>query len=103
MLDFDPNTCYYIRTMTARKSTTKKSNKIDYTEITEGEVQSVWPDLCMADRYQIAHAKISQNMSAWRATTVAEERAGESNNTRQLDSFIEQVIELAESDNFQVN
>jgi hypothetical protein len=89
--------------MTAKKSTSKESNKIDYADITEAEVQSVWPDLCMADRYQIAHAKISQNMSAWRADTIAEERAGESNSTRQHDSFIKEVIELAESDNFNIN
>jgi len=103
MLDFVPNTWYPIRTMTAKKSTSKESNKIDYADITEAEVQSVWPDLCMADRYQIAHAKISQNMSAWRADTIAEERAGESNSTRQHDSFIKEVIELAESDNFNIN
>ena len=87
--------------MTAKRIkpySTKKSNKIDYADITEAEVQSVWPDLCMADRYQIAHAKISQNMSAWRAEAIAD-----TSNTRHSDEFIKQVIELAESDNFHIN
>ena len=98
MLDFVSNTCYYIRTMTAKKSTTKKSGKIDYAEITEAEVQSVWPDLCMADRYNIAYEKVSQNMSAWRAEAIADP-----NSTRHSDDFIKEVIELAESDNFNIN
>ena len=98
MLDFVPNTCYYIRTMTARKSTTKKSDKIDYADITEAEVQSVWPDLCMADRYQIAHAKMLQNIAAWQAEAIADP-----NNNRHQAEFIKQVIELAESDNFHIN
>ena len=84
--------------MTAKKVPTKKSNKIDYADITEAEVQSVWPDLCMADRYQIAHAKISQNMSAWKAEAIAD-----TSNTRHSDEFVKQVIELAESDNFNIN
>ena len=84
--------------MTAKKVPTKKSNKIDYADITEAEVQAVWPDLSMADRYQIAHAKISQNMSAWRAEAIAD-----TSNTRHSDEFIKQVIELAESDNFNIN
>jgi len=84
--------------MTAKKVPTKKSDKIDYTEITEAEVQSVWPDLCMADRYNIAYEKVSQNMSAWKAAAIAD-----TTNTRHSDEFLKQVIELAESDNFHIN
>jgi hypothetical protein len=84
--------------MTAKKSTSKKSNKIDYTEITEAEVQSVWPDLCMADRYNIAYEKVLQNTQAWKI-----EAMNASDDNRFLKDFTTEVIELAESDNFHIN
>ncbi len=85
--------------MTAKQSKPKKSNKIDYAEITEAEVQSVWPDLCMADRYQIAYEKVLQNMPKWKRNEVA-------NNTmppRHMRDFIKEVIKSAEAENFHVN
>ena len=84
--------------MTAKKSTSKKSNKIDYTEITEAEVQSVWPDLCMADRYNIAYEKVLQNTHSWKI-----EAMNASDDNRFLKDFTSAVIELAESDNFNIN
>ena len=84
--------------MTAKKSTSKESNKIDYTEITEAEVQSVWPDLCMADRYNIAYEKVLQNTRPWKI-----EAMNASDDNRFLKDFTSAVIELAESDNFHIN
>ena len=84
--------------MTTEKSKTKKSDKIDYAEITEAEVQSAWPDLCMADRYQIAHEKILQNTMAWKLKAMKE------NDEDRLNAeFIKEVIALAESENFHIN
>ena len=84
--------------MTTEKIPTKKSDKIDYAEITEAEVQKVWPDLCMADRYQIAHEKISQNTMAWKV------KAMEENDEDRLNAeFIKEVVTLAESENFHIN
>ena len=99
MLDSSRNTCYTCRTMTAKKSKPKKSNKIDYAEITESEVQSVWPDLCMQDRYQIAYEKVLQNMPAWKRTEIDNEDAA----ARHMKEFTKEVVQLAESDNFEKN
>jgi len=88
--------------MTAKKSKpkkSKKSNKIDYAEITEAEVQSVWPDLCMADRYQIAYEKVLQNMPAYKQT----EMAGKGMPPQHMREFLKEVIRAAESENFHVN
>ena len=85
--------------MTAKKSTSKKSNKIDYAEITEAEVQSVWPDLCMADRYQIAYEKVLQNMPKWKQNEVADNTMP----PRHMRDFIKEVIKSAEAENFHVN
>ena len=84
--------------MTAKKSTSKKPNKIDYAEITEAEVQKVWPDLCMADRYQIAHEKVLQNTQEWKLKAMKE------NDKDRLNAeFIKEVVALAESENFHIN
>ena len=85
--------------MTAKKSTSKKPNKIDYAEITEAEVQSVWPDLCMADRYQIAYEKVLQNMPAWKQS----EMAGKGMPPRHMKAFIDEVVQAAEAEKFHVN
>ena len=85
--------------MTTKKSISKKPDKIDYAEITEAEVQSVWPDLCMADRYQIAYEKVLQNMPKWKQNEVA-------NNTmppRHMRDFTKEVVRAAEAENFHVN
>ena len=98
MLDFGLNRWYYSRTMTAKKSSPQKSDKIDYAEITEAEVQSVWPDLCMADRYNIAYEKVLQNTQGWKIEEMKKNDGG-----RHLKDFTTAVIELAESDNFHIN
>ena len=85
--------------MTAKQIKPKKSNKIDYTEITEAEVQSVWPDLCMADRYQIAYEKVLQNMPAYKQT----EMAGDGLPPQHMREFLKEVTKLAESENFDKN
>ena len=85
--------------MTAKKSTSKKPNKIDYAEITEAEVQSVWPDLCMADRYQIAYEKVLQNMPKWKQSEISTN----SMPPRHMRDFTKEVVKLAESDNFEKN
>ena len=85
--------------MTAKKSIPKKPSKIDYAEITEAEVQSVWPDLCMADRYQIAYEKVLQNMPAYKQT----EMAGKGMPPQHMKEFLKEVIRAAEADNFHVN
>ena len=85
--------------MTAKRTKPKKTKKIDYAEITEAEVQSVWPDLCMADRYQIAYEKILQNMPKWKRSEIA----ADSMPPRHMRDFTKEVIKLAESDNFHVN
>ena len=85
--------------MTAKKSTSKKPNKIDYAEITEAEVQSVWPDLCMADRYQIAYEKVLQNTSAWKRDEIANNKMP----TRHMREFLKEVVRAAEAENFHVN
>ena len=85
--------------MTAKKSTSKKPNKIDYAEITEAEVQSVWPDLCMADRYQIAYEKVLQNMPAWKQAEMADKGMP----PRHMREFIKEVVHAAESENFHIN
>jgi len=84
--------------MTAKRTKPKKTNKIDYAEITEAEVQSVWPDLCMADRYQIAHEKILQNTMSWKLKAMKE-----NDKDRLNTEFIKEVITLAESENFHIN
>ena len=85
--------------MTAKKVPTKKSNKIDYADITEAEVQSVWPDLCMADRYQIAYEKVLQNTSAWKRDEIANNKMP----TRHMREFLKEVVRAAEAENFHVN
>ena len=85
--------------MTAKKSISKKPSKIDYAEITEAEVQSVWPDLCMADRYQIAYEKVLQNMPAWKRNEIDNNKMP----TRHLHDFTKEVVRLAEAENFHVN
>ena len=82
--------------MTAKKSKPKKSNKIDYAEITEAEVQSVWPDLCMQDRYQIAYEKVLQNMPKWKRDEVAKKTMP----PRHMRDFIKEIIQLAEAEHF---
>ena len=85
--------------MTTKKSISKKPDKIDYAEITEAEVQSVWPDLCMADRYQIAYEKVLQNTSAWKRDEIANNKMP----TRHMREFLKEVIKSAEAENFHVN
>ena len=85
--------------MTAKKSTSKKPNKIDYAEITEAEVQSVWPDLCMADRYQIAYEKVLQNMPPWKQAEMSKKKMP----PRHMREFTREVVSLAEAENFHVN
>jgi hypothetical protein len=85
--------------MTAKKSISKKSDKIDYAEITEAEVQSVWPDLCMADRYQIAYEKVLQNMPAYKQTEMADKGLP----PRHMREFLKEVVRAAEAENFHVN
>ena len=85
--------------MTTKKSISKKPDKIDYAEITEAEVQSVWPDLCMADRYQIAYEKVLQNMPAWKQS----EMAGKGMPPRHMKAFIDEVVQAAEAEKFHVN
>ena len=85
--------------MTTKKSISKKPDKIDYAEITEAEVQSVWPDLCMADRYQIAYEKVLQNTSAWKRDEIANNKMP----TRHMREFLKEVVRAAEAENFHVN
>ena len=85
--------------MTAKRTKPKKSDKIDYAEITEAEVQDVWPDLCMADRYQIAYEKVLQSMPAWKQSEMADKGMP----PRHMKAFIDEVVHAAEAENFHVN
>ena len=81
--------------MTRSKSKTKKSNKIKYDTITEAEVQSVWPDLCQADKYEIAYNKVLQNLPTWKQEDIANH-----DNDRVEKDFIKGVIEIAQSEEY---
>ena len=92
--------------MTAKQSNPKKSDEIDYTEISEAEVQSVWPDLCMADRYNIAYEKVLQELPEWKQNEIADPEfsiAAGGVSERHMRDFLKEVVQLAESENFHVN
>jgi len=75
-----------------------KESKIKYDTITEAEVQSVWPDLCQADKYEIAYNKVLQNLPVWKQEDIAN-RA----NSRVEDEFIKSIIEIAQSEEYYAN
>ena len=70
-------------------------SKIKYDTITEGEVQSVWPDLCQADKYEIAYNKVLQNLPAWKQEDIANHA-----NDRVENEFIKSIIEIAQSEEY---
>jgi hypothetical protein len=80
--------------MTKKKSTARKS-AIKYDTITEAEVSSVWPDLCQADKYEIAYNKVLQNLPAWKQEDIANHA-----NDRVENEFIKNVIEIAQSEEY---
>ena len=73
----------------------QKESKIKYDTITEAEVRSVWPDLCQADKYEIAYNKVLQNSPTWKQEDIAN-RA----NSRVENEFIKNVIEIAQSEEY---
>ena len=75
-----------------------KESKIKYDTITEAEVQSVWPDLCQADKYEIAYNKVLQNLPTWKQEDIANDA-----NERVVKEFIKRVIEIAQSEEYYAN
>ena len=75
-----------------------KESKIKYDTITEAEVQSVWPDLCQADKYEIAYNKVLQNLPNWKQEDIANDA-----NERVVKEFIKRVIEIAQSEKYYAN
>ncbi len=75
-----------------------KESKIKYDTITEAEVQSVWPDLCQADKYEIAYNKVLQNLPTWKQEDIANDA-----NERVVKEFIKSVIEIAQSEEYYAN
>ena len=75
-----------------------KESKIKYDTITEAEVQSVWPDLCQADKYEIAYNKVLQNLPNWKQEDIANDA-----NERVVKEFIKSVIEIAQSEEYYAN
>ena len=74
-----------------------KESKIKYDTITEAEVQSVWPDLCQADKYEIAYNKVLQNLPNWKQEDIANDT-----NERVVKEFIKRVIEIAQSEEYPI-
>ena len=72
-----------------------KESKIKYDTITEAEVQSVWPDLCQADKYEIAYNKVLQNLPTSKQEDIANHA-----NDRVEKEFIKSVIEIAQSEEY---
>ena len=72
-----------------------KESKIKYDTITEAEVQSVWPDLCQADKYEIAYNKVLQNLPTWKQEDIANHA-----NDRVEKESIKSVIEIAQSEEY---
>ena len=75
-----------------------KESKIKYDTITEAEVQSVWPDLCQADKYEIAYNKVLQNLPTWKQEDIINDA-----NEREVKEFIKSVIEIAQSEEYYAN
>jgi hypothetical protein len=75
-----------------------KESKIKYDTITEAEVQSVWPDLCQADKYEIAYNKVLQNLPTWKQEDIVNDA-----NERVVKEFIKSVIEIAQSEEYYAN
>tara|TARA_B100000676_G_scaffold75024_2_gene74746 strand:- start:2326 stop:2568 length:243 start_codon:yes stop_codon:yes gene_type:complete len=75
-----------------------KESKIKYDTITEAEVQSVWPDLCQADKYEIAYNKVLQNLPTWKQEDIVNNA-----NERVVKEFIKSVIEIAQSEEYYAN
>ena len=66
----------------------------------------MWPDLCMADRYNIAYEKVLQELPEWKQTDIADPEgsiAAGGGSERHIRDFLKEVVQLAESENFHVN